>query len=171
MTPASSRSKRATTDLGSAHVFLTGATGFVGQAVLERLLSAHPGTTISILVRTKAGEDPSARVVELLAKPVFQSWRDRVGDAAVAKAAKERIRIVEGAMGSIPELPKDLDVAIHSASVVSFDPPIDEAFDTNVNGAINLYERLLETGATRGSCTSPPATSAACARASRPRRG
>jgi len=146
VTAASSRSKRATTDLGSAHVFLTGATGFVGQAVLERLLSAHPGTTISILVRTKAGEDPNARVAELLAKPVFQSWRDAVGDKAVEKAAKDRIRIVEGAMGSIPELPKDLDVAIHSASVVSFDPPIDEAFDTNVNGAINLYERLLETG-------------------------
>lgn len=138
--------KRATTDLGRAHVFLTGATGFVGQAVLERLLSAHPQTTISILVRTKAGEDATARVAELLAKPVFQSWRDRVGDSAVEKAATERVRIVEGAMGSIPELPKDLDVVIHSASVVSFDPPIDEAFDTNVNGAINLYERLLESG-------------------------
>ncbi|CAN5169295.1 HAD-IB family hydrolase [soil metagenome] len=146
MTPASSRSERATTDLGSAHVFLTGATGFVGQAVLERLLSAHPETTISILVRTKAGEDTAARVAELLAKPVFQTWRDKVGDKAVEKAAKDRVRIVEGAMGSIPALPADLDIAIHSASVVSFDPPIDEAFDTNVNGAINLYERLLETG-------------------------
>lgn len=138
--------KRATTDLGRAHVFLTGATGFVGQAVLERLLSAHPETTISILVRTKAGEDTAARVADLLAKPVFQSWRDRVGDKAVAEAAKDRVRIVEGAMGSIPALPTDLDIAIHSASVVSFDPPIDEAFDTNVNGAVNLYERLLETG-------------------------
>ncbi|CAN5453603.1 HAD-IB family hydrolase [soil metagenome] len=138
--------KPATTDLGRAHVFLTGATGFVGQAVLERLLSAHPETTISILVRTKAGEDTAARVAELLSKPVFQSWRDKVGDKVVEKAARERVRIVEGAMGSIPELPKDLDVAIHSASVVSFDPPIDEAFDTNVNGAINFYERLLESG-------------------------
>lgn len=135
--------KRASTDLGSSHVFLTGATGFVGQAVLERLLSDHPGTTISILVRPKAGADTAGRVGVLLKKPAFDSWRERVGDAAVEKAAKERIRVVEGEMGSIPQLPKDLDVVIHSASVVSFDPPIDEAFDTNVNGAMQLYENLL----------------------------
>ena len=135
--------KRASTDLGRSHVFLTGATGFVGQAVLERLLSDHPETTISILVRTKAGADTADRVRVLLKKPVFQTWRDLVGDAAVERAASERIRVVEGAMGSIPQLPKDLDVVIHSASVVSFDPPIDSAFDTNVNGAIQLYENLL----------------------------
>lgn len=135
--------KRASTDLGRSHVFLTGATGFVGQAVLERLLSDHPGTTISILVRGKAGADTAARVSELLAKPAFDSWRKKIGDAAVAQAAKERVRVVEGEMGSIPQLPKDLDVVIHSASVVSFDPPIDSAFDTNVNGAIQLYENLL----------------------------
>jgi fatty acyl-CoA reductase len=135
--------KRASTDLGRSHVFLTGATGFVGQAVLERLLSDHPETTISILVRAKAGADTAGRVGVLLKKPVFKAWRDRVGDAAVEKAAKERIRVVEGEMGAIPQLPKDLDVVIHSASVVSFDPPIDEAFDTNVNGALQLYENLL----------------------------
>jgi HAD superfamily hydrolase (TIGR01490 family) len=135
--------KRASTDLGSSHVFLTGATGFVGQAVLERLLSDHPGTTISILVRGKSGADTTDRVRALLKKPAFDGWRKKVGDAAVEKAAKERIRVVEGAMGSIPQLPKDLDVVIHSASVVSFDPPIDSAFDTNVNGAVQLYENLL----------------------------
>lgn len=135
--------KRASTDLGRSHVFLTGATGFVGQAVLERLLSDHPETTISILVRGKAGADTTGRVRVLLKKPVFDTWREKVGDAGVEKAVTERIKVVDGAMGSIPQLPKDLDVVIHSASVVSFDPPIDEAFDTNVNGALQLYENLL----------------------------
>ncbi|MCU1415917.1 MAG: NAD-dependent epimerase/dehydratase family protein, partial [Schumannella sp.] len=135
--------KRASTDLGRSHVFLTGATGFVGQAVLERLLSDHPETTISILVRPKSGADTAGRVTALLKKPAFDAWRERVGAAAVEKAATERIRVVEGEMGAIPQLSKDLDVVIHSASVVSFDPPIDEAFDTNVNGAMQLYTNLL----------------------------
>src|SRR5699024_1234501 len=34
----------------------------------------------------------------------------------------------------------------HSASAVSFDPPIDEAFRTNVGGARNLYQALLDSG-------------------------
>ena len=138
--------KRATTDLGRAHVFLTGATGFVGQAILERLLSDHPGTTISLLVRTKGSTGGEDRLKTLLRKPVFKTWRERVGEAAVEKAAAERIRIVEGALGSIPALPSDIDVVIHSASTVSFDPPIDQAFDTNVGGAVNLYEQLLASG-------------------------
>jgi HAD superfamily hydrolase (TIGR01490 family) len=136
----------AATDLGRAHVFLTGGTGFVGQAVLERLLSSHPQTTISLLVRTKGSVGGEDRLRTLLRKPVFKAWREAVGDAGVDEAVKKRIRIIEGGLGSVPALPKDLDVVIHSASTVSFDPPIDQAFDTNVGGAIGLYEALLAAG-------------------------
>ncbi len=139
---------RARTELGDAHVFLTGATGFVGQAVLERLLSSHPGTTISLLVRTKGSAGGDDRLRTLLRKPVFRSWREQVGDAGVEAAVRERIRIVEGGLGSVPTLPDDIDVVIHSASTVSFDPPIDQAFDTNVGGAVRLYEALRASGST-----------------------
>ncbi|NEM91417.1 SDR family oxidoreductase [Galbitalea soli] len=138
--------RRAATDLGSAHVFLTGGTGFVGQAILERLLSSHPGTTISLLIRTKGSTSGEDRLRTLLRKPVFTAWRERVGEEEVERAVRDRLRVIEGGLSNVPALPGDLDVVIHSASTVSFDPPIDQAFDTNVGGAIGLYEALAASG-------------------------
>jgi HAD superfamily hydrolase (TIGR01490 family) len=132
--------------LGSAHVLLTGGTGFVGQAILERLLADHPDTTVSLLIRTKGSTSGLDRLRHLLRKPVFKAWRERVGAEAVETALTTRLRVLEGGLHSVPELPHDLDVVIHSASSVSFDPPIDQAFETNVGGAVGLYEALLATG-------------------------
>ncbi|MFW8746014.1 SDR family oxidoreductase, partial [Mesorhizobium japonicum] len=105
--------------------FLTGATGFVGQAILERLLADHPETTVTLLVRGKGSAGGEDRLRTLLRKPVFRAWRERVGDEAVERAVAERIRIVDGSLSRVPELPSDLDLVIHSAASVSFDPPID----------------------------------------------
>ncbi len=138
--------KRARVKLGSSHVFLTGATGFVGQAVLERLISSFPETTISVLVRSKGSTSGADRLTTLLRKPVFREWRNRVGEAEVERTIRERLRVVEGSLSAVPPLPGDLDVVIHSASTVSFDPPIDQAFDTNVGGAVGIYEALLASG-------------------------
>ena len=137
----------AATDLGRAHVFLTGGTGFVGQAVLERLLSAHPQTTISLLVRTKGsvgGRGPRAHAAaQARVQGLAGSGRRRRRRGGRRRSGSASSR---AGSGSVPALPKDLDVVIHSASTVSFDPPIDQAFDTNVGGAIGLYEALLASG-------------------------
>lgn len=98
--------KRASTDLGSAHVLLTGATGFVGQAILERLLADHPGTTISLLIRGKGSAGGADRLRTLLRKPVFSTWRERVGQEAVDAAVAERVRVIDGSLSRVPELPK-----------------------------------------------------------------
>ncbi|WP_235500760.1 SDR family oxidoreductase [Agreia sp. Leaf335] len=136
----------ASSDLGDAHVFITGGTGFVGQAIVERLLSSHPATTISLLIRTKGSTTADDRLRTLLRKPVFGPWRERVGEDEVERAMRERLRVVEGDLANVPPLPADLDVVIHSASTVSFDPPIDQAFETNLGGAIALYTALAESG-------------------------
>ncbi|MCS5733633.1 SDR family oxidoreductase [Herbiconiux daphne] len=132
--------------LGSSHVLLTGATGFVGQAVLERLLSSHPDTRISLLIRPKSSASGESRLTTLLKKPVFKAWRESVGDDEVARALRERISVVQGDLANPGELPGDIDVVIHGASTVSFDPPIDEAFQTNVDGATGIYGALLASG-------------------------
>ena len=60
---------------------------------------------------------------------------------------QERVTVLEGDLVALPPLPDDIDVLIHSASTVSFDLPIDEAFTANVGGPLALYEALLATGA------------------------
>ena len=78
----------AATDLGRAHIFLTGGTGFVGQAILERLLSTHPETTISLLVRVKGSATGEDRLRTLAAQ---------AGVPRVARARRRRRRRGGGA--------------------------------------------------------------------------
>lgn len=131
----------------SGHVLLTGGTGFVGQALLERLLVSHPGTRITVLVRTKGTVSGAERLARLLAKPVFRPWRDRVGRTEAARIFAERVTAHEGSLTDPGDLPADLDIVVHSASSVSFDAPIDEAFATNVGGPQALYAALAASGA------------------------
>jgi fatty acyl-CoA reductase len=129
--------------LTDEHIFLTGGTGFVGQAILERLLSSHPGTRITVLVRGKGSQSGEARLENMLRKPVFKSWMDRIGQDEARRQFESRVKAHEGSLSNVGTLPDDIDVVLHSASTVSFDPPIDEAFDTNVGGAYGVYGALL----------------------------
>ncbi len=53
-----------------------------------------------------------------------------------------RVRVVAGDLADVPPLPDDLDAVVHCAGDVSFDPPIQEAFATNVLGVQALLERV-----------------------------
>jgi alcohol-forming fatty acyl-CoA reductase len=132
--------------LDGVHVLLTGGTGFLGQAMLEKLLSAYPTVRISLLIRARRGVAPARRLETLLRKPVFRVWRKRAGDGEWQRIVRERVSVIEGDLGSAT-LPGDIDVVIHGASTVSFDEPIDEAFATNVSGVVTLYEALAAAGA------------------------
>lgn len=47
------------------NVFVTGATGFMGKVLIEKLLRSTDVATIYILVRAKKGKDHHARVEEM----------------------------------------------------------------------------------------------------------
>ncbi|MGO2037719.1 MAG: HAD-IB family hydrolase [Brevibacterium sp.] len=123
---------------------LTGATGFLGQALLQAMLESLPHVTVTVLVRARGTQSGRDRVQRLLGKPVFATWIDRVGIAAVQEALSRRVEVLEGDLVDLPPLTEHYDVVIHSASSVSFDAPIDEAFRTNVGGVERLYDALLE---------------------------
>ena len=135
------------TTLDSARILLTGATGFVGQAILERLLADHPDSEVWLLIRSRGDQSARARADRLLLKSVFSSWRQRVGTEEAQAQFARRVHVLEGDLGEVPALPERLDVVIHSASSVSFDLPIDEAFTHNVAGPRNLYAAIAATGA------------------------
>lgn len=136
--------------LDGAHVLLTGGTGFLGQAICEKLLGDYPSVRISLLIRPKRGASAAQRLDQLLRKQVFRELRKRLGGPdELRKLAAERITVIAGDLGDLARLdaPDDVDVVIHAASTVQFDPPIDEAFGTNVSGPVALYEALAATGA------------------------
>jgi len=134
--------------LNGKRVLITGATGFLGLALFERLLSDFPATRLVLLVRARYGSPPEARLDELLRRSAFNSARERLGgEAGLRTAVQERVTVVEGdVQGEMSDLPADLDVVFHCAADVSFDSPIDQAFQSNVLGARRLYEAVLASG-------------------------
>lgn len=127
-------------------VLLTGATGFLGQAVLERLLSSCEDVHVTAVVRPKGSQSGSSRLRQLLHKPSFRTWREAVGEERAEEVFAERTSVLEGDLTGLSEIGEPFDVVVHSASTVSFDPPIDEAFRTNVGGAVGLYDALRAAG-------------------------
>ncbi|MGZ8661358.1 MAG: HAD-IB family phosphatase [Actinomycetota bacterium] len=135
--------------LSGKRILLTGVTGFLAQVVFERLLADFPETKVVLLVRSQTGATSRERVEYMLRKPAFDTLRDRIGDDGLLQLLDERVEVIGGDFGrAVPEIPGGIDIACHSAATVAFDPPIDEGFMTNLQGAINLYTGVLDGGST-----------------------
>ena len=134
--------------LAGKNVLLTGVTGFLGQAIFERLLKDFPDTRVTLMVRPQLGSSGRQRVESILGRPTFNALRDEVGNDAIRAMLDERVDVVDGDFSrELPSLPGDIDVVIHCAATVTFDPPIDEGFQTNLLGAVRLYEAALAANA------------------------
>ena len=133
--------------LAGKRLLITGVTGFLGQVVFERLLLDFPETRLVLLVRPQVGQGGRERVEGLLKRPTFDELREREGEDGLPRLLDERVEIVEGDFAEAPPaLPGDVDVVFHCAAAVAFDPPIDEAFQTNLLGALQLYEGVRDAG-------------------------
>ena len=128
--------------LAGRHVLLTGVTGFVGEALLHLLLTEVPDVRLSVLVRPKGSTSGVKRTEKLLEKPIFAGVVEATGGVEALMAA--RVSVVDGDLSAPPPLPTDLDAVVHCAGDVSFDPPVDEAFTTNVVGVRGLLARIEE---------------------------
>ena len=128
--------------LAGKKILLTGVTGFIGEQLLWKILTDLPETSPAVLVRRKRSAGARDRMVGVLKKEIFADLRDAAG--GIDALLDGKIDVIEGDLPNVPPLPGDIDIVVHCAGDVSFDPPIDQAFTTNVIGTKALMDRMIE---------------------------
>ncbi len=144
--------------LAGKRIAVTGSTGFLGTALVERLLRSVPGCELVLLVRAGKRTGAAQRVQrEVLRNDAFDRLRAELGGAkAFDEMAARRVRVITGDVGTdglrLDEADRTLlascDIVIHSAATVSFDSPLDGAVEVNLLGPTRIVTLLNELGVT-----------------------
>ncbi|XP_063237469.1 putative fatty acyl-CoA reductase CG5065 [Bacillus rossius redtenbacheri] len=121
-------------------VLVTGATGFVGKIVVEKLLRSCTGIAqIFLLIREKKGQGIDERMASLLDNPVFDKVRHVEGSDGVKlldKLVAVRGDMGEPGLGLTPEdrqlLCGQATTVFHAAASVRFDEDLETAVKNNV---------------------------------------
>ncbi|MGB3682717.1 MAG: HAD-IB family hydrolase [Rubrobacteraceae bacterium] len=131
-------------------VLLTGGTGFLGMALVEKMLRALPDLgRLYLVVRASRDKGAAERLEkDVLGSAAFRNLRASLGDGFEERVS-EKVRVLEGdvhapALGlgeeDLAELSREVDVVMHSAASVVFDAPLDAAVDSNVRGTLGLLK-------------------------------
>lgn len=143
--------------LYSAHLLVTGSTGFLAKVFVEKLLrSVDSIGGIHLLVRPRSdGASPRDRVMkEVLGSRVFDRLRASLG-GRFAQLCDEKVFVVAGdltrdRLGLSPaqyrELTQRITMVVNSAATVTFDERLDEAVELNTIGPGRLLRLAHDCG-------------------------
>ncbi|RZF38687.1 hypothetical protein LSTR_LSTR003493 [Laodelphax striatellus] len=122
------------------NVLITGATGFMGKVLVEKLLRCCPEIgRIYIILRSRGDKSPKERWDEITELPVFDRLKTEYPKNL------EKIYVMEGdvaeknlglAVHHQIMLEEDVSVVFHSAASVRFDDPLSKAIFLNTRGAL-----------------------------------
>ncbi len=138
--------------LSGKRIAITGSTGFLGTALVDRLLRGVPDCELVLLVRPNRRNSAPRRVErEILRNDAFDTLRSQWGDEFDA-ICEQRISVVSGDVTNeglgLSEDDRHLftscDVVIHSAATVSFDSPLDSSIEINLLGPNRIIQLLKD---------------------------
>ncbi|KAG7455889.1 hypothetical protein MATL_G00245880 [Megalops atlanticus] len=118
------------------NVLITGATGFMGKVLVEKLLRSCPGVnTLYILVRPKAGQSMQERVKDMMKCKLFDRVREDDPDFH-RKIVPISSELMQPGLAISPEdverLTACINVVFHCAATIRFDEPLKHALQLNV---------------------------------------
>ncbi len=149
-------------NLANKRIAITGSTGFVGTALVERLLRAVPECELVLLVRPSKRHDVTERVRrEIFKNDAFDRLRAELQDPTLHPEGEtfeamvaRRVRAVAGDVTSdglgLSDVDRSTftscDIVIHSAAAVAFDSPLDSAVEINLLGPTRIADTLNGAG-------------------------
>ncbi|KAM9278660.1 fatty acyl-CoA reductase 1 isoform 4-T5 [Morus bassanus] len=124
------------------NVLLTGATGFLGKVLLEKLLRSCPKVkAVYVLVRHKAGQTPEARVEEITSCKLFDRLRDEQPDfrakivVVTSELTQPELNLSESDKKKLIEC---INIIFHCAATVRFNETLRDAVQLNVTATQQL---------------------------------
>ncbi len=145
-------------DLAGKRIAVTGSTGFLGTALVERFLRSVPDCELVLLIRRGRMRTVEQRAQrEIFKNNCFDRLRDSLGGkAAFDELVARRVTVIEGDVGTDGlgltdegrQILASCDIVVHSAATVSFDSPIDLAVEVNLLGPTRIARTLGDLGVT-----------------------
>jgi fatty acyl-CoA reductase len=142
--------------LAGKRIAITGSTGFVGTALVERLLRAVPGCDLVLLIRGGKRGAPERARREIFKNDCFDRLRSECNgsDESFDEMIARRVQTINGdvstdGLGLSPDDQAVLagcDTIIHSAAAVAFDSPLDLAVEINLLGPSRIAQTLQALG-------------------------
>ncbi|XP_044478672.1 fatty acyl-CoA reductase 2, chloroplastic-like [Mangifera indica] len=136
--------------LPAKNYFVTGATGFLGKAIIEKLLRAAPSVCkIYLLIKAENEEAALERIkTEIIDSNLFDLVRDMHGksyqDFMLSKVVPIPGNTGESNLGMDPdlimEIAQEVDVVINSAADTTFDERFDVAVNINTRGPSRVLD-------------------------------
>jgi HAD superfamily hydrolase (TIGR01490 family) len=141
--------------LAGKRIAVTGSTGFLGTALVERLLRCVPDCRLVLLIRPGRRATVAQRAKrEVFGNDAFDRLRQELGKDGFEAMVAARVTPIAGDVGSDGLALDDAgraalatcDLVIHSAATVSFDSPLDAAVEVNLLGPSRIAATLHELG-------------------------